>query len=1104
MGTVNWNKNVTFISNAQTKIAGVSGTDWLGFFDALGKVEGNDTYSANNGVGYVGIYQFASFTNKNSIFYTLDFKNNIGAMTNVTTNITYTANPVAQELSALMEFSGTAPVANQFVSSFQYVKSAATASSIGLSTAQFNQMMRQTFTIQWMDSNNQPVGTPQTITLTEAGLSAAAHLVGQGGVALAMKKIYDQAYVNGVLISTTPTVSLNINGGTNKNGTYMSFADGNGVAFSTYVQTFSKFDIAPLTSATDSQFNQLAQQLIAYRKDKILADLTSKGQEVSMSISASSTDYRETIRSVLQGLDLPIDNLDNVDGNVILAGANDSKFTDKADLVFGLSDGKQILSSGAGNDILIGGKGIDTLKGGLGSDTYVYQSGDGTDTITDTDNANKLYVGTTQLTGTTENFKPGAGGTQTWTVNGGETIYTLDGGKKTLTISGSALGGGSNSITLTDIADLKTLKDRYGITLKDQIKAALGNGLTNNFTADPDYTPTDTSSTINESGAKQTSITFNRPLNTTDKITLVIDSISGVAQDYIKLVTGDQILDFGSGSITLNATEGQNILSLALLEQGDLTANASVTFKAIVESTDADGTVTSTTSNLYTLDINGVDDTQDPQTTLTINGDVKPTDIDPDKDGIQAKGDAQGNPIGTPEPYEDIVLGSDGNDHILSGELTDLVGAGGGDDWVEGGNGNDYLIGGSGNDLIEGGTGSDILLGREGNDRLYADTKIDTAAAIDNGNSDTGSGQKGDWLTGNAGDDILIAGADNDVLAGGAGADLLVAGAGDDNILGDADYTAVYIMPGGTPRYSVGNIDWYSVSPDTFNWTITPGPDTTEFAPVVGETDPAGGGADVIYAGAGDDHAWAGEGDDTVYGEGGNDTLSGEAGNDVLLGGAGADTIWGDSSKIDESLHGDDFLDGGDGNDELYGMGGNDTLYGGAGDDKLYGDQSDQVTAGNNYLNGEDGNDTLWGGKGDDILLGGAGNDKLLGGDGADTLDGGDGADTLQTTGGDSDLDGGAGSDDLSAFKGGNYLDGGDGKDTLWADGGNNTLFGGAGDDTLSASGGGSYLDGEEGNNTVIADGGNNTLWGGAGDDTVAGEAANDSDYQTLLERIAA
>jgi len=103
----------------------------------------------------------------------------------------------------------------------------------------------------------------------------------------------------------------------------------------------------------------------------------------------------------------------------------------------------------------------------------------------------------------------------------------------------------------------------------------------------------------------------------------------------------------------------------------------------------------------------------DPQTPLTINGDLIPTDADPSAAGIQACADDQGKLIGTAGPYEDILLGSAGNDHILSGELNDDVNGGAGDDWIEGGAGNDLIGGRTGNDLIEGGAGSDIYLDGE-------------------------------------------------------------------------------------------------------------------------------------------------------------------------------------------------------------------------------------------------------------------------------------------------------------------------------------------------------------------------------------------------------
>jgi len=81
-----------------------------------------------------------------------------------------------------------------------------------------------------------------------------------------------------------------------------------------------------------------------------------------------------------------------------------------------------------------------------------------------------------------------------------------------------------------------------------------------------------------------------------------------------------------------------------------------------------------------------------------------------------------------------------------------------------------------------------VLIGNTGNDALYSDTQIPTKQAILNGNTDEGTGFKGDWLAGRSGNDTLVGSAGNDVLTGGGGQDLLIAGAGDDDILGDADY----------------------------------------------------------------------------------------------------------------------------------------------------------------------------------------------------------------------------------------------------------------------------------------------------------------------------
>lgn len=175
------------------------------------------------------------------------------------------------------------------------------------------------------------------------------------------------------------------------------------------------------------------------------------------------------------------------------------------------------------------------------------------------------------------------------------------------------------------------------------------------------------------------------------------------------------------------------------------------------------------------------------------------------------------------------------NDHIMSGGGDDIIDATrGGDDLIEAGAGQDHVEGGSGKDVIMGRADGDILVGGEGNDRIYADAQTSVATAIAAGNSQTGSGLKGDWLAGGESDDTLVGGIGNDVLSGGGGADLLIGGAGDDDILGD--------------------VDWVT----NFDWTVADQPDGVRlFDPVVGTMNPPDGAADVIYAGdATNDFDW--------------------------------------------------------------------------------------------------------------------------------------------------------------------------------------------------------------------------------------------------------
>lgn len=63
---------------------------------------------------------------------------------------------------------------------------------------------------------------------------------------------------------------------------------------------------------------------------------------------------------------------------------NDTITTDAGDDVIDALGGNDIVDAGAGNDIISGGTGNDSLTGGPGDDTYLYNIGDGVDTINDT------------------------------------------------------------------------------------------------------------------------------------------------------------------------------------------------------------------------------------------------------------------------------------------------------------------------------------------------------------------------------------------------------------------------------------------------------------------------------------------------------------------------------------------------------------------------------------------------------------------------------------------------------------------------------------------------------------------------------------------------
>ena len=400
--------------------------------------------------------------------------------------------------------------------------------------------------------------------------------------------------------------------------------------------------------------------------------------------------------------------------------------------------------------------------------------------------------------------------------------------------------------------------------------------------------------------------------------------------------------------------------------------------------------------------------------------------------------------------YSDVITTGGGNGNYVN--------AFGGDDMVVGGDGREFIrTGGNGSvatasddDIAFGGEGSDVLMGGSGDDQLWG--------GFDNGeNATTGadSGDRGDWLSGEGGNDMLGGSRRSDVMFGGAGEDVMKGGAGVDLMLGDAQYTPFSKAIGLTQSGSTQSFTWSDTAGDmarvssanyalhpvmvasglAFNWTWTPSgtDDHTLTVPVgliTNQRLAPGGGADVMDAGEGDD--W----------------MAGQTGSDVMYGGAGNDVMFGDdnaaATTTAEADAGLDLMYGDDGDDRMYGGAKADVLDGGAGNDKLF---------------GEVGNDLLLGGAGDDELSGNEDDDSLGGGDGSDRLLGGDGNDALQGDGGADILEGGAGNDFLHGGLGQDQLQGGDGDDTYAFDLGDDagvisTASDSAGDNTVALSGG--------------------------------------------------
>jgi len=281
---------------------------------------------------------------------------------------------------------------------------------------------------------------------------------------------------------------------------------------------------------------------------------------------------------------------------------------------------------------------------------YAYLPGSGNDIIVDTDAGNQILVGTERLTGSALEAKIGENRHHLWSSEDGKVIYDFDPYRKTLEVKGEALGGDGNGILLTRIENLQELQKRFGIDLGLTAKVGLSTQSGNVFT-DSGSTPGDGSASMSELASRFLNISFNQAIKPGDFLRLAIHGILGVARNLIKVVTGDQILGFDGGDLVIPVSEGQSLVSVAILEQADVSSDASVTFKATLETKDQNGDALMVESNQFTFNIRDVSGTVPGDISIdnTIEGDFGPADFFDDNGNEVIKYDNLGNLITDPK-----------------------------------------------------------------------------------------------------------------------------------------------------------------------------------------------------------------------------------------------------------------------------------------------------------------------------------------------------------------------------------------------------------------------------------------------------------------------
>ncbi|MAE67652.1 MAG: hypothetical protein CMJ18_25645 [Phycisphaeraceae bacterium] len=676
----------------------------------------------------------------------------------------------------------------------------------------------------------------------------------------------------------------------------------------------------------------------------------------AVALSSDGTDGRVTVADgagdILNGAGPTFDNVNEI---LVQLGDDDDSFTTAANIVnvgtaapgdgvaYGITieggNGNDTIIGGVGDDSIIGGDGDDVLGGHIGTDTlrgdaepfdpglnddvFLYEAGDGNDTIIDdggtdtvdlqgaTIGATGLYTGTAVPNVTTVGLT-GGGLVITDTVTAQTITNTAN------TIESVLLGSANDTVTIGNGLELGngtgTLDGGAGANTLDA--TAYTTGLNLDLTDNLDNSIADTLDNFDTiTGGSGDDDIRGDDDGTGESL------VGGGGDDTIEGGDGTDTLDGGTGTNTLSLANGSAAVTVDLsaaneiTDDGDGNTENADNFQNIIGSANADDLTGSTAAN----DIRGGDGDD------TIAGGAGADTIEggDGADTIDGEADADELIFQGANPGDDVLTTGAGDIVNMTGVTRDLTYDSAADTVDDG----VFTVTG-----INGATDLDVnpaqantvdLSGEAGPETVNFATGVVTpnfptsvsgfTIAIGTAAADT--------FVGTSAAETFIPGGGNDTITGGGGADIydIAAAEGTDSIIGSGgadtlevdDIGVVITYAAGTNGgeiteggggviqgvNSVGILDAANGQANIMTFagvaaaaTVDLGAGTISAAGITLST--FGGGEFVnVTGGDGADSLTGSAADETLAGGGGNDTIDGGTGNDSLDGGAGSDNF---------------------------------------------------------------------------------------------------------------------------------------------------------------------------------------------------------------------